>query len=75
MKSALLKNRLYTIIFGTDTPAGKLFDLVLIYTILLSVMAVMLDSVTWLAEDYGWHMSLHEADAGYCRLCGAKLPG
>ena len=60
MKSALLKNRLYTIIFGTDTPAGKLFDLILIYTILLSVMAVMLDSVTWLAEGYGWHLSVVE---------------
>lgn len=40
-----LRTRLYEIIFGTDTPAGKLFDVVLIYTILLSVCALMFDSV------------------------------
>jgi voltage-gated potassium channel len=40
-----LRHKLYVIIFGTDTPAGKLFDVVLIYTILLSVVALMLDSV------------------------------
>jgi voltage-gated potassium channel len=40
-----LRAKLYEIIFGTDTPAGKFFDVVLIYTILLSVFALMLDSV------------------------------
>lgn len=40
------REKLYEVIFGTDTPAGKLFDLVLIYTILLSVIALMLDSAT-----------------------------
>ena len=33
-------------IFGTDTPLGKAFDLVLIYCILFSVAAVMLESVS-----------------------------
>lgn len=41
-----LRQKLYDIIFGTDTPAGKLFDIVLIYTIILSVIALMLDSAT-----------------------------
>ncbi|QIL89021.1 ion transporter [Microbulbifer harenosus] len=33
------------VIFGTDTPAGKLFDVVLIWAILLSVALVLLASV------------------------------
>jgi len=41
-----LREKLYEVIFGTDTPAGKRFDLILIYTILLSVSALMLDSAT-----------------------------
>ncbi|MAJ33953.1 MAG: ion transporter [Candidatus Marinimicrobia bacterium] len=41
------------IIFGTDTPAGKYFDLVLIISILLSVLIVMLDSVSDLHKEYG----------------------
>lgn len=40
-----LRLRLYRIIFGTDTRAGKLFDEVLIFTILCSVAVLMLDSV------------------------------
>lgn len=36
---------MYEIIFEADTPAGKLFDIILIVSILLSVLAVMLDSV------------------------------
>jgi voltage-gated potassium channel len=36
--------RLYTIIFEADTQAGRMFDLVLIWTILASVVVVMLDS-------------------------------
>lgn len=42
-----VKQQLYDIIFGTESPAGKLFDLVLIYMILFSVGAVMLDSTAW----------------------------
>lgn len=40
-----LRARLNEIIFGYETGAGRLFDLVLIITILISVVAVMLDSV------------------------------
>ena len=47
-----LKQQLYTVIFGHDTPAGKRFDMVLIYTILFSVLVVILDSVTVLSEHY-----------------------
>ncbi|MCQ1536632.1 ion transporter [Methanosarcina sp. KYL-1] len=47
------RNTLYTIIFEADTPAGKLFDEVLILSILLSVIVVMLDSVSSIAVRYG----------------------
>ena len=40
-----LQDRFYTIIFGTETPAGKWFDITLIAVILASVVVVMLDSV------------------------------
>lgn len=42
MKS--LKRRLYQIIFEADTPSGKLFDIVLIILILLSIAVVMIES-------------------------------
>lgn len=43
-----LRARLNEIIFGYETPAGRLFDVVLILAILLSVLAVLLDSVAGL---------------------------
>ena len=52
-KSDSLRERLGLIVFGTDTPAGKLFDVVLIYAILISVAAVVLDSVEALHLSYG----------------------
>lgn len=44
---------LYDIIFEADTPAGKLFDVLLIVSILVSVLVVMLDSVTSIRLVYG----------------------
>jgi len=40
-----LRDRLFTIIFEADTPAGKMFDILLLIAILLSVLVVMLESV------------------------------
>lgn len=40
-----LKHRLRVIIFGTSTPAGRLFDVVLLVLILISMALVLLDSV------------------------------
>lgn len=45
--------KLHEIIFEADTPAGKLFDVVLIVVIILSVIAVMLDSVKAINENFG----------------------
>ena len=44
--------KLYTIIFEADTPAGKLFDVTLIWAIVLSVLVVMADSVQSLRQGY-----------------------
>lgn len=47
------QQKLHDIIFGYETFAGKLFDVVLLIVIILSVIAVMLESVTSIAIDYG----------------------
>lgn len=47
------KHKLHTIIFEADTPTGKLFDIALIIAILLSVGAVMLDSIKPINAQYG----------------------
>lgn len=43
-ESKILKRRLYKIIFEADTPAGKLFDVILIWSIILSVILVIVES-------------------------------
>jgi len=52
-RNYLLRHRLHEIIFEADTPAGKLFDIVLILSIIASVIVVMLDSVAALDARYG----------------------
>lgn len=47
------KHRLHEIIFEADTRAGKLFDVVLIASIIISVLVVMLDSVESYRIAYG----------------------
>ena len=51
-----LKHKLYVIIFESDTPAGKLFDVILICFILLSVLLVIIESLkglpTYLATPF-----------------------
>ena len=52
-KQGPLRQWLYDVIFESDTPAGKAFDMALIVTILLSVVAVMAESVGWVRVRYG----------------------
>ena len=47
-----LKSKLHTIIYEADTPMGKLFDVVLLILILVSVILVMLESVTSIDTHY-----------------------
>jgi len=48
-----LRRRVFIVIFQSNTPAGKLFDVVLIAAILLSVTAVMLESISEVRERLG----------------------
>lgn len=56
MTNSQLKADLNRIIFGTDTPAGRLFDEILIWAIVISVLALMLESVQVLEERYGEYL-------------------
>lgn len=47
------RDRLHEIIFEADTPVGKLFDVVLICSIILSVTVVLLDSIVVVRARYG----------------------
>lgn len=55
-----LRAKLHEIIFEADTPAGKLFDVLLIVSIVLSVLMVMLDSVSSIQQTYGRLLLLGE---------------
>ncbi|HKL67978.1 MAG TPA: ion transporter, partial [Bacteroidales bacterium] len=44
------KERLYEIIFEADTKAGKTFDIILITSIIISIIAVIFDSIPGLSE-------------------------
>ena len=48
-----VKDQLKKIIFGTETFGGRLFDVLLIFAIITSVLIVMLDSVTEYHNSYG----------------------
>lgn len=48
-----MKKRIHEIIFEADTKAGKLFDIALMISIILSVAAVMLDSIQNIHNEYG----------------------
>jgi len=47
-----LKETLYRVIFESDTRAGKLFDRILIFVILLSILVVVLDSVQSISANF-----------------------
>ncbi len=52
-KTNAIQNKIHDIIFGHETFAGKLFDIVLLLFILLSVAVLMLDSVQTIYEQHG----------------------
>ncbi len=49
---SLFRKKLYKIIFGTDTHAGRLFDIVLLWAILFSIAIVILESLKTLRTEY-----------------------
>lgn len=54
------KFKLYEIIYGTHTPAGKLFDIVLLVVIVYSVIIVMLESVPRIDAKYHSFLNISE---------------
>jgi voltage-gated potassium channel len=60
------RGRLHEVIFEADTRAGRAFDVTLIGLILLSVLAVMLESLRGVRERYG--AALYAAEWGFTLL-------
>jgi len=54
------RHRVHEVIFEADTPSGKLFDVVLLALIVLSVISVMLESVAGIRLRYGAALRLAE---------------
>lgn len=55
-----LRRTLYNIIFEADTRAGRIFDIVLVFVILLSILVVVLDSVPAVHRPHLREMNLLE---------------
>ena len=55
-----LKDKIKIIIFGTDTSMGKLFDICLIITIILSIIMGMVDSVPYYHNSHGGFLRFAE---------------
>jgi voltage-gated potassium channel len=54
------RSTIHTVIYGTHTPAGKLFDIVLLITILYSIVIVMLESVKSYDNQYHTFFNVSE---------------
>jgi len=54
------KLRLHEIIYEADTPAGKLFDVILLILIIASILLVMLESVTSIDLKYHYWLNVGE---------------
>jgi voltage-gated potassium channel len=76
------QTELFRILFEADTPAGKAFDVALIAVILVSVLAVMLESVSGIRTAWGpWLRQLEWVITGLftveyvLRLASVQRPG
>lgn len=77
--SASWKERLFEVIFESDTSSGKLFDVILIAAILISVIVVMLESVVAYRQNYGnlfrsleWFFTILFTIEYACRILSVK---
>ena len=59
-KQSHWKEKLHEIIYEADTPAGKIFDIVLLLLIVASIILVMLESVTSFAEKHYDFLNISE---------------
>lgn len=53
LESIKWRNKIHEIIFEADTRMGKLFDIILIISIVLSIIIVMIDSISAINKEYG----------------------
>ncbi|WP_020211297.1 ion transporter [Flavobacterium rivuli] len=60
MISEDFRKKLHTIIYEADTRAGRLFDIILLCVIFLSIVAVMLESVASIKIVYGHQLAVIE---------------
>lgn len=56
----MIRDKLHTIIFEADTPAGKAFDVGLLVVISLSILSVMLESVESIDAQFGKELRIIE---------------
>jgi voltage-gated potassium channel len=68
--SGELRRRVFVVIFQSSTPAGKLFDVLLIAAIVLSVTAVMLESIAGIRLQHG--AALRAVEWGFTLLFTAE---
>lgn len=59
-KAGTWRNRLHNVIYESNTPAGKLFDIVLLLLIVSSIVVVMLDSIKRFNQLYGSYFDIFE---------------
>lgn len=45
-KSEILRQKIYILVYGTNTPSGKLFDIILLILIVCSLITIMLETIT-----------------------------
>src|SRR5687767_9580021 len=73
--------RLHEIIFEADTRAGRTFDIALVWSIIISLLIVMLDSVRSIQSEYGkllyageWFFTILFTIEYILRLISVKRP-
>jgi voltage-gated potassium channel len=75
------RHKIYEVVFEAETPAGRVFDITLISLILLSVLAVFLESVRWIRDLFGtelyaleWTFTILFSIEYILRLVSVKRP-
>lgn len=75
------REKIFSVIFGTETPSGKLFDIVLLIFILGSVLAVMLETVDSIESQFSsflitleWVFTIFFTIEYVLRLISARRP-
>lgn len=75
------RHTLHNIIFEADTPSGKLFDIVLLILIVVSILVVMMETVDWIDAKYHreiitteWILTIFFTIEYFARILAVKKP-